>query len=172
MSPGPYPPPAPAPPPDFNRRAARSVACAALSGLLLFGSAVAGERLFIGTVVETPAGDLLVVRRGARTVPVRLAGIDAPGLDQPFGSLAQKHAEDLSRGQVVTVHTLGDDPRGRTVGVVVLPDGRDLGREMVTVGLARWDHRNAPEAAVLEELEEEARAAGRGMWRDPARAPP
>jgi endonuclease YncB( thermonuclease family) len=105
-------------------------------------------------------------------VPVRLAGIDAPELDQTFGSLAQKHAENLSRGQLVTVQVLDTDPRGRTVGVVVLPDGRDLGREMVAVGLARWDQRNAPEAAVLEDLEKEARAAGRGMWRDPALASP
>ncbi len=55
---------------------------------------------------------------------------------------------------------------GRTVGLVILPDGRSLNHVLVRAGLA-WMYRRYTNDQSLSDLEEEARAAGRGLWADP-----
>jgi len=58
------------------------------------------------------------------------------------------------------------DRYGRTVGEVVLPDGRSLNRELVRAGLAWWYQHYAPHDQDLERLEQQARAARRDLWAD------
>ena len=65
------------------------------------------------------------------------------------------------------MQALDRDRYGRTVGEVLLPDGRSLNRELVRAGLAWWYRRYAPDDQTLEQLEREARAAQRGLWADP-----
>ncbi len=60
---------------------------------------------------------------------------------------------------------------GRTVGVVLLPDGRSLNHELVRAGLA-WMYRRYTNDQSLNDLEEEALVAGRGLWADPNPVPP
>jgi endonuclease YncB( thermonuclease family) len=55
---------------------------------------------------------------------------------------------------------------------VVLPDGRNLNRELVQAGLAWWYRKYAPDDRELEKLEAEARSAKRGLWQDPNPVPP
>ena len=136
--------------------------------LLGTGTAGAGDHTFVGTVTGVWSGDTLVVRVGQRDRPVRLLGIDAPEVDQAFGTLSRSRAAELALGNRVTVVPIREDPRGRIVGVITLPDGRDLGLELVAAGLARWDRSGAPDARGLEAGEAEARVAGRGMWRGSA----
>ena len=59
------------------------------------------------------------------------------------------------------------DSYGRLVAEVILPDGRVLGRELVSAGLAWWYEAYAPDAAVLGELERLARDGRTGLWCDP-----
>ncbi len=66
---------------------------------------------------------------------------------------------------------LGQDRYGRTVGVVLLPDGRSLNRELVRAGFA-WMYRRYANDQSLNDLEEEARVAGRGLWADRNPIPP
>ncbi len=54
----------------------------------------------------------------------------------------------------------------RTVGVVLLPDGRSLNHELVRAGLA-WMYRRYTNDQSLSDLEEEAQGARRGLWADP-----
>jgi micrococcal nuclease len=54
----------------------------------------------------------------------------------------------------------------------LLPDGRNLGRELVRAGLAWWYRPYAPKDALLAELEAEAKVAKRGLWSDQAPVPP
>ncbi|MDF1552706.1 MAG: thermonuclease family protein [Deferrisomatales bacterium] len=132
--------------------------------LLGSGPATGGDRSFIGTVTGVWSGDTLMVRVGSRDRPVHLLGIDAPEVNQAFGALSRARSAELALGNRVTVVPIREDSRGRTVGVVTLPDGRDLGLELVATGLARWDRSAAPDARGLEAAETDARAAGRGMW--------
>ena len=134
----------------------------ALAGLLLGASGTAAA--FTGTVTAVSAGDTLAVRSGGRERPVRLLGLDAPAPDEAFSVPARGRTAGLALGRRVTVITVREDPRGRTVGAVQLPDGRDLGLLLVAEGLARWDREEAPDARGLRDAEAEARAAGRGMW--------
>ncbi len=52
---------------------------------------------------------------------------------------------------------------GRTIGEVILPDGRVLNRELVKAGFAWWYRRYAPNDETLAQLEREARRTKRGL---------
>ncbi len=47
--------------------------------------------------------------------------------------------------QTVTVQVVDRDRYGRTVGEVLLPDGRSLNRELVKAGFAWWYWRYTPD---------------------------
>ena len=92
-----------------------------------------------------------------------------------FGSWlnsARQFTGDAAFGKVVTIIVHDTDRYGRTVGEVILPDGRNLNHELVKAGLAWWYMRYAPEDAELQRLEKEAREAKRGLWSDPRAVPP
>jgi len=73
--------------------------------------------------------------------------------------------------QTVTVQPGDRDRYGRTVGEVLLLDGRSLNRELVRAGLA-WMYRRYTNDQSLSDLEEEAQAARRGLWAGPNPIPP
>lgn len=77
-------------------------------------------------------GDTIVINK----VHIRLAGIDAPELDHPYGQNAKRALMNLCRGQVVTAVTDGSTSHERAVATCTLEDGRDLSAEMVRAGLA------------------------------------
>ncbi len=79
---------------------------------------------------------------------------------------------NLVFGKTVTVQVLDRDRYGRTVGDVLLRDGRSLNREQVRAGFAWWYRRYAPDDEILKQLEQEARDAQRGLWADPHAVPP
>ncbi len=118
-------------------------------------------------------GDTLkVLRDGTNDVTIRLSGIDCPEKRQAFGQRARQAASDLSFGKMVTVKEQGKDRYGRTLGEVMLPDGRSLNHELVRMGMAWWYEKYAPQDAELQKLEKQARTARVGLWADPAPVPP
>lgn len=126
-----------------------------------------------GKVVGVSDGDTLTVLTPERTqVRVRLHGIDAPESGQDFGSRAKQAASDLAFGKQVTVQVRDTDRYGRTVGEVILDDGRSLNREMVREGLAWHYVKFAPKDAELARLQADAKEAGRGLWSQPNPVPP
>jgi endonuclease YncB( thermonuclease family) len=78
----------------------------------------------------------------------------------------------LAFSKEVTAQTLGHDKYGRTIAVVILPDGSNLNRELVKAGMCWWYRKYAPDNYLLEQLEKEAREAKRGLWVDPNPVPP
>jgi len=94
---------------------------------------------------------------------IRLHGIDCPEKRQAFGNRAKQFTSKLVFGNTVTVQVMDRDRYGRTVGVVLLPDGRSLNHELVRAGLA-WMYRRYTNDQSLSDLEAEARVAGRGLW--------
>ncbi|OXS27893.1 MAG: hypothetical protein BCS36_11235 [Desulfovibrio sp. MES5] len=68
----------------------------------------------------------------------------------------------------------GNDRYGRTVGVVILPDGASLQERLVSEGLAWVWPRYCKQAFCREweELEEAAQREKRGLWRDETPIPP
>ena len=77
-------------------------------------------------------GDTIVINR----IHIRLAGIDAPELDHPWGQKSKWALVALCRGQAVTARIKPEMSYDRVVAQCFLPDGRDLAAELVKAGLA------------------------------------
>lgn len=102
-------------------------------------------------------GDTIVIDR----VNIRLAGVDAPELDHPYGQQAKRALMALCRGQVVTAVTDGSASYERTVATCTLEDGRDLAAEMVKSGLALdWNKHSGGRYRRLE-----AEGLRKKLWR-------
>lgn len=69
-------------------------------------------------------------------VNLRLAGIDAPELDHPWGQKAKWELVALCKGHKVRAELEPEKSYDRVVATCYLPDGRDLSAEMVKCGLA------------------------------------
>ena len=116
-------------------------------------------------------GDTLTVQTDDnQRVRVRLAGIDAPEHDQPYGTAATHSLAALALNRTVRVRRVAEDDYGRMVGVVVA-DGRDLDAEQVRRGMA-WVYRRYSRSRHLYALEAEAKQARRGLWADSNPIPP
>jgi endonuclease YncB( thermonuclease family) len=120
----------------------------------------------VGKVVGVIDGDTIEVLHGGSSDRVRLAGIDCPEENQPFGSKAKQATSYLAFAEQVTLHVSGKDKYNRTLAEVILPDGRSLNKELVREGMAWW-YRQYSSDPELERLEAEARGRRIGLWRDP-----
>ncbi len=138
--------------------------------LLLTG--VARPEQWAARVVGIQDGDTLTVLRGKEQIKIRLDGIDCPEKTQPYGNRAQQKTAELAFDRKVTVVTASKDRYGRTLAVLILPNGRSLNEELLRAGLAWWFRKYAPKNRRLASLEEAARDAGLGLWADPNPVPP
>jgi len=69
-------------------------------------------------------------------IKIRLAGIDAPELDQPYGQKSKWAMVRICQGQRIRVELTGETSYDRLVGTCYLPDGCDIGAELIKQGLA------------------------------------
>lgn len=118
---------------------------------------------FSGEVVAVKDGDTVEVMRSGKAVRVRLAEIDAPESRQDYGTQAKKFLSSLVFGKTVAVSVTDVDRYGRLVAHIELSDGRDANRELLKAGWAWW-YRQYSKDAELGKLQDEARAARRGLW--------
>lgn len=77
-------------------------------------------------------GDTIVIS-GTR---IRIAGIDAPELDHPWGKKSKFALIGLCKGKLVTAVISDQVSYDRIVARCYLPDGTDLAAELVRQGLA------------------------------------
>ncbi|MCX7037922.1 MAG: thermonuclease family protein [Spirochaetes bacterium] len=123
-----------------------------------------------GNVVAIHDGDTLTLLVGTVQHKIRLNGIDAPELRQPFSQRSRQFLADLCFGKLVTVRVVDVDKYGREVGDVDV-DGVPVNAELVRAGLA-WHYKQYSKDATLAALEVEARSGKRGLWADPNPIPP
>lgn len=95
-------------------------------------------------------------------VRVRLAGIDAPELQQPYGDHARQTLSGFIFGKDVTLIVQERGRSGRTVAKVSVAD-IDVNAEMVRTGSA-WAYRDYVKDRTLLNLESVAREFKRGLW--------
>ncbi|NVO32410.1 thermonuclease family protein [Hymenobacter lapidiphilus] len=129
-----------------------------------------------GSVRRVLDADTYEVLLPAGLVRVRLLGVDAPELSQPFGRRAADSVVGLLRGRVLKVERLGVDGYGRTlaglrVGVALGPLAGPFERRWLRVdsilvarGLA-WAYEPGQTAPTLAGLQELARRKRRGLWK-------
>jgi endonuclease YncB( thermonuclease family) len=129
-------------------------------------------RTLNGRVVGVTDGDTLTLLVEREQVRVRLAQIDAPELDQPYGKKAKAALSALAFGKPARVDVVDIDRYGRTVGEV-FSGGIDVNREMVREGHA-WAYTQYSHTTEIIELEGSAREAKKGLWALPEnqREPP
>ena len=122
-------------------------------------------------VVNVHDGDTLTaLTDDKRQLKVRLHGIDAPELGQPFGTASKWALSDLVFGKQVTLHTTGTDRYKRTLARVTVGD-IEVDALMIATGHA-WHYSRYDHTAALEAAERNARAARRGLWTDGEPVPP
>lgn len=124
-----------------------------------------------GTVLSVVAGDTLKILQGKLARVVRLHGVDTPQSGQPWAEEARAFVQGLAQGRTVTVEPRGRNTSPQQLGNVILPDGRDLGMELLREGLAWYDKRHSADP-FLAELEANARKDRLGLWSDAHPVPP
>jgi micrococcal nuclease len=148
--------------------------------------------LFVALLLSTPAqalrgtayvlavidGDTLLLQpteHGTRIYKLRLAGIDAPEMNQPYGMEAKQALAAMVLHKTVVVATVATDRYGRRVGWVGLDasmgDRFEINADLVRRGAAwasNWHRRDAR----LTRLQRDARRERRGLWVDGEPLPP
>lgn len=126
-----------------------------------------------GKVISVYDGDTVtVLDQDNKKVKIRLQGIDAPELKQEFGSVSQQNLSRMVLGKQVTIVWTKVDKYRRTVGTIML-DGRDVNIEQVKAGVA-WhfkkyeDEQEPADRRTYAAAEQQARAAGLGLWKTSA----
>jgi len=152
--------------PSFKRWCA--LTCLLTTLLLAPSAALAWQ----GVVARVSDGDTVVVARGRKAVKLRLQGIDAPELSQPYGQQAGQYMRYLVLGKTVEVDAKETDAYKRTVAVVFrLPDRLNVNETMIWQGYA-WHYVRYAHSPRLAWLEDGAARAHRGLWADPRPVPP
>ncbi len=146
---------------------------AVLSALAVLQLGAGSPPVSSDRVVDIVDGDSLwALTPDGERVEVRLADIDCPEGNQPYGDSARRELSELVSRKYVRIERLGLDDYGRTLGRVRV-GSLDVNAEMVRRGAA-WVYRKYLRDQSLLALEKEARAAKRGLWALPEaeRVPP
>ena len=133
---------------------------------LAVGFGFRGET-FEGVVIRIIDGDTVAFQGDGSDVTVRLWGVDAPEMDQVWGIAAKGALGELCIGEKVQAEVKNVDRYRRRVCKMKLPDGRDVGEEMVKRGAAWWSRKYAPREDKLRSLESSARDKKIGLWANP-----
>lgn len=118
-------------------------------------------------VVVISDGDTLTARCGEpggyEQIKVRIVAIDAPENKQAFGNKSKQHLSDLCFQKQATIVVHYDDRYKRKVADVKC-DGKDVSSEQVRAGMAWVYPQYAKKHKYLYNLQDEAKAAKRGLW--------
>ena len=154
-----------------------------LISLFLYSSALADT--LQGKVVKIADGDTVtIVDESGKKHRIRLAGIDAPEKNQPYGDVSTQGLIELVSGKTVTIEYKKRDRFERIVGkVLVNPPGDvfcmaldcvkkiDAGLEQIKFGLA-WHYKfyqmeqSEEDRRLYSEAELEARIKQLGLWKN------
>lgn len=146
---------------------------ATLSVLLVHGTALANtEAVRVERVVD---GDTIKVLQNGAEETIRIIGIDTPETVDPrkpvqcFGKEASTHMKQLLEGMTVELQKNPAEERDKYDRLLryVHLDGQDVGAQMIRDGYA-FSYKSFPHPRLEEynQLEQEAREAGRGLWGD------
>jgi endonuclease YncB( thermonuclease family) len=139
----------------------------------------------LGHVIKVADGDTItIVDDLGEKHRIRLAGIDAPEKDQPYGDISTQGLVELVSGKTVTIKFEKRDRYKRIVGkVLVDPPGEvfcmafdcvkkiDAGLEQIRDGLA-WHYKyyqkeqSEEDRRLYSEAELEARIKQKRLWKD------
>ena len=153
---------------DTNALLAHAVCLVLFCVFVSVSGVTARAASLYGKVIEVNSGDVITIFNLNRPVRVKLLGVDAPEMNQPFGDVAKKHLSDLvfDKGVLVTYSGIAADQS--LTGRVLLNDA-DIGAQMIRDGAAWFDLNNmdrlsATDREVYQQSEQAARSERRGLW--------
>ena len=118
-------------------------------------------------VTHISDGDTFTCLTGANEqLKVRLAEIDAPELNQPYGNQSKQSLSALIHSEMVKLDVQDIDDYGRTVARTIRMDGVDVNAEQVRSGAA-WVYPKYVRDKSLLVLQAEAKNSHRGLWELP-----
>lgn len=112
-----------------GRRELRITFLAAM--LLIAPPAMADPTILTGDVTKVRDGDTIEVGK----IPIRLNGVSAPEMGEPFGHQSKSFMVDLVMSKRVRCELDGTKTHDRWVGICYL-NGRDIGAAVIGAGLA------------------------------------
>jgi endonuclease YncB( thermonuclease family) len=129
--------------------------------------------LFISCEAQTKAkvigvkdGDSIeVLLEENKNIVIRLAEIDCPEKNQPYGKKAKAFVSDLIYNKEITFVKTDQDRYGRMVAKVYFK-GEYLSETLIKNGLA-WHNTKHSKSKYLASLEKDARKNKIGLWADP-----
>lgn len=142
-----------------------------------------GSYSLAGRVVQVTDGDTFSLLVNGRELRIRLASIDAPETGnsknqrpgQPYAQASRKALAALIAGKSITAQCHEQDHYERHICDVPLPDGTTANRQLVQKGMA-WANMEKRgkflRDASLPAVQEQARAAGLGIWQQPEAVAP
>ena len=155
---------------QMHRMAQGRVACVRLTALfaVLLTCLCAATHTYAwqGVVTHVSDGDTVWVQplHGGEAYKVRLQGIDAPEICQPWGSQARAALHAVLQGQVVEVQGHARDSYGRLLAQLSR-QGQDVGAWMVGQGYA-WSYSYQHHAGVYDALQAMAQSQRIGLFVD------
>ena len=113
---------------------------------------------------------LLDTPDGKRQAKIRLDGIDAPELGQPYSRVSRDALAKMVFELECSIESRGSDKYGRTIGRVSV-DGNDVNAAMIDSGLA-WHFKKYDSRPEMAAREKAARKSKIGLWADRDPIPP
>lgn len=129
-----------------------------------------------GVVIVVIDGDTVLFKpdhtrpSGRAFLKIRLADIDAPEHDQPYGDVSTRALTAQVLNRRVEVDTVATDVYGRTIARIRMGED-EVGADLVRRGYA-WTATRSRHAATLKAAQRQARRSHRGLWQDAAPTPP
>ena len=127
---------------------------------------VMAHTIIWGKVIYVYDGDTLTLREGNNYYRIRLAAIDAPEKDQPYGIEAAQLLRSLVQYKTVLASILDTDKYGRDIAYIYL-DNREINSVMLEQGAAwhyaYFDH-DKQRYSLHHALEQKARQNKLGLW--------
>ena len=140
------------------------LACVLWAGLLAAPSFAQTISARVVGVIDGDTVDVLTPEH--RQIRIRLAQIDAPEHDQPWGYKSKQALSALVFNKDVTVNARSQDRYGRTVAMLSVGP-LDVNQQMVREGAA-WAYSQYVTDPSMFALEDQARARHEGLWSLPS----
>lgn len=125
-----------------------------------------GQNLLTGKVIGIKDGDTVVVIDSLnRQTTLRLAEVDCPEKNQPFGTKAKQFTSDKVYLKTVKYVVIDTDRYGRSIAMIYYDNNKYLSAEIIRAGMG-WHYKKYSKSLELAELELQAKKERRGLWID------
>ena len=133
--------------------------------LLLFSFTLQAKMLACRVVSITDGDTFTCLTTNNQQIKVRLAEIDAPEHNQPFGKKSRQRLASLIHQQRVNLAVIGEDRYHRTLATVYNSQGQNVNLIMVQQGMA-WAYKQYATTPIYAQAEQIARNKRLGLWQD------